>query len=293
MNATTFEQERSRLFGIAYRMTGSVADAEDIVQDAWIRAAPVESVDNPAAWLTTVTSRLALDRLKAAQRRREQYVGPWLAEPILTDRDPAHIVELDESVTLGFLHVLERLGPVERAVFLLRDVFGLDYSEVATVVGRSEAACRQISHRARSRVRSAAPRCDLDAGRRRELLDAFLLAAATGDAGALEALLAADVVLVSDGGPEHHAARRPVLGRYRVARLVTNLAKRMQGELDMSLTEANGEPAVFVRTTAGQMLLIVVRLAGDLIGSINVVVNPAKLAAVMEAIDSSGPATAK
>lgn len=174
-------------------MTGSVCDADDIVQEAWIRALAASEVERPTAWLTTVVTRRSIDRLRSAARRREHYVGPWRPESVLTDRDPAHLVELDESITLSFLHVLDRLEPVERAVFLLHDVFGASYDEVAELVGRTPENCRQIAHRARERVRSERPRVEVDPVRRRALLDSFLEAVLRGEAERLSALLAEDV----------------------------------------------------------------------------------------------------
>jgi RNA polymerase sigma-70 factor (ECF subfamily) len=179
-----FEAERRRLRSIAYRMLGSLEDADDVVQESWLRWDRIgedarATVVNPAAWLTTTATRLALDRLKSAQRRREEYVGPWLPEPVLTDTDPAVSVELTESLTLGFLSVLERLGPVERAVFLLAEVFDEPYSVIAPTVGRTEDACRQIASRARRRVRDGRPRFE-PVERRDELVLAFVRACADG-----------------------------------------------------------------------------------------------------------------
>ncbi|MDH4146721.1 MAG: RNA polymerase sigma factor SigJ [Acidimicrobiia bacterium] len=293
-----FAAERDRLFGLAYRLTGSVADADDVVQETWIRSERADGIDNPAAWLTTVASRLALDRLRSAQRRRETYVGPWLAEPILTDRDPAHLVELDESVRLGFLAVLERLGPVERAVFLLRDVFDLPYAEIAEIVERNEAAVRQTAHRARSRVRAERPRFDPAGPREHQLLEAFLVAAASGSVEDLQKLLAEDVVLLSDGGPRHRAARQPVVGPSRLARFLVNLTKRLRAGSTVEIVEANGEPAVVVRTGDTPVLLLEVEFDGPLVRRIHSVVNPDKLASVATALGAvpggpgSGPAPA-
>ncbi len=289
----TFERERTRLFGLAYRMTGSVADADDIVQEAWLRAGSATDVERPAAWLTTVVTRLTIDRLRSAARRREQYVGPWLPEPILTDRDPAHLVEVNESLTLSFLHVLDRLEPVERAVFLLREVFAADYAEVADVVGRSPETCRQIAHRARQRVRSERPRFDVDPDRRQELLDSFLVAALSGEPQQLAELLAEDVVLVSDGGPSRHAARRPVVGPHRVSRFVTNLATRFSAvAADVVLVHANGEPAILL-LKSDYTLLLVPEFDGTLLRRIELISAPEKLAAVRAVIDDADPAAAR
>ena len=273
-----FEAERSRLVGLAYRMTGSVVDAEDIVQETWLRATTASDVDRPPAWLTTVATRLAIDRLRSASRRRERYVGPWLPEPILTDPDPASVVERGESLTLSFLHVLDRLEPVERAVFLLRDVFDVDYHEVAAVVDRTEANCRQIARRARDRVRSERPRFHVDPSRRRALLDSFLTAVLSGDCDALSDLLAEDVVLVSDGGPTRHAARRPVVGPHRVARFMVNLAKRFP-DVRIELAEVNAAPALLAFLPDGELRLVnVVEFDGDRLRRIESISAPDKLA---------------
>jgi RNA polymerase sigma-70 factor, ECF subfamily len=226
--------ERPRLLGLAYRITGSRVDAEDVVQEAWERAwrAGDDEVDRPSAWLTTVVSRLALDRLRAAQRRRENYVGPWLPEPVVAvetpmgpGADPAHMAELAESLTFGFLRVLESLTPVERAVFVMADVFGVPFSDIAEAVDRSPDACRQVASRARTRVRDQ-HRTGAATEGAAGVADALVAALLAGEADQVLSLLAPDVVLVSDGGAEVHAARRPVVGSQRVGRFLLNLARR-------------------------------------------------------------------
>ena len=280
-----FEGERSRLFGLAYRMTGSAMDADDIVQDAYLRWEGVETekVDSPAAYLTTVTTRLAIDRLRSAQRTREAYVGPWLPEPIVTDNDPARIVEVDESITLSFLAVLERLSPVDRAVFLLHDVFGSSYEDIAGVVERSEVACRQIASRARERVRAERPRFEVPSERTDELVAAFGAALMSGDPESLGALLADDVVHVSDGGADHHAARRPVAGPENVARFMVNLAKRFPPDGEIEVFEANGDPAFLALVDGEPLTLVALGYDGGLVRRVSAVVNPDKLAEVMAA----------
>ncbi len=274
-----FEAERPRLFGIAYRMLGTVTDADDIVQEAWIRWHRATDIANPQAWLTTVTTRLAIDRLRSAQRRREAYVGPWLPEPLITDReDPAHIVELNDSLTLGFLTVLDRLDPVDRAVFLLREVFGVPYDEVARVVNRSEENCRQIARRARERVRLERPVIDHDTERRQELLDAFMAAVFTGDPGALEPLLAEDVVHVSDGGPHRRAARYPVVGRHRVARLTVNLASRVSpADVTIETVEVNGQIGLLISQHGEHLMLVELEFDAGLVKRMHAILNPDKL----------------
>lgn len=280
-----FEVERCRLTGLAYRMLGSAADADDVVQETWVRWQRLgpegrAEVSRPAAWLTTTTSRLSLDVLRSARRRREQYVGPWLPEPVLTDDDPATTVELAESLTLGFLTVLERLAPVERAVFLLADVFREPYPTIAEAVGRSEDACRQIASRARRRVRDEHRRVSV--GRHDELLQAFLVACAAGDVDHLRQILLEDVVLVSDGGPAVHAARRPVVGVHRVTRFLANVTRRLGAGTTMELHLVNGEPGVVMRLDGRPVVVLVVEVAeeAERVAAVRIVTNPEKLGAV-------------
>jgi RNA polymerase sigma-70 factor (ECF subfamily) len=271
-----FEDERPRLLGLAYRMLGSVTDAEDVVQDAWLRwqGADPSTIDNPAAWLTTVTSRLGLDRLRAQQRRKEDYVGPWLPEPMAGGPGPEERAELAESLTLGFLTVLDRLGPVERAVFLLADVFGEPFPAVARAVGKSEEACRQIASRARRRVRQER------AGARaadQALLEKLVFAIGAGDVNGVIGLLAPEVVAISDGGPHRHAARRPVVGPERVARYLVNLAGRLRHRGGTAeIAEVNSAPALVVRIAGGPVVMTADRV-DDRIATIRLCVNPEKL----------------
>lgn len=279
-----FEDERDRLFGLAYRMTSSVMDADDVVQESWVRFERAVSggqvIENPAAFLTTVATRLSIDRLRSAVRRRESYVGPWLPEPILTDRDPAHIVELDETVRLGFLHVLDRLGPVDRAVFLLHDVFGQSFAEIAPMVGRTEVNCRQIARRARERVRvdrphMVAPSSSSD----EELLDALLFAVASGDAAALEAMLAADVVLVSDGGADVRTARNIITGPYRLARFIIGINNKPGEAMQWHKVTVNGGVAVGVVTEAGLDQVWEIEFVDGLVQSVHSCLSPGKMTA--------------
>lgn len=244
-----FEEQRARLVGLAYRITGSRSDAEDIVQEAWLRwdRADRSTIERPEAWLTTVTSRLALDRLRSAQHRREQYVGSWLPELAVVDADPAERAELAESLTIGFLAMLERLNPVERVVFLLADVWRVPFDEIAGVVDRSPTACRQVASRARRRVAEDRPRfspTDDDAWR---VTFAFLEAAAGGDLDGLTRALARDVVETSDGGASRRAGRRPVVGADRVARFVANLTRKLaRPSVEIIPQLVNGQPGVVV-----------------------------------------------
>jgi RNA polymerase sigma-70 factor, ECF subfamily len=284
-DVAAFEVERARLTGLAYRMLGSMADAEDAVQEGWVRWERLgpdgrAATLNPAAWCTTAVSRLALDRLKSAQRQREEYVGPWLPEPVLTSPDPADSAELAESLTLGFLTVLERLGPVERAAFLLAEV-GESYATIAEVVGRSEDACRQAVSRARRRVRDE-HRGRLGPSGRPEgatsgLVAAFLAACIEGDLDGLHRVLADDVVLVSDGGALVHAARHPVLGVDRVARFMINVAKRLPRGLTQELRTINGETGMVVWRDGAAEVVMVFEMHDERIQAVRMVVNPDKL----------------
>lgn len=282
-HTAVFEAERQRLHALAYRMLGSTVDAQDVVQETWLRWERLgqvgrAAIESPAAWLTTAAARLALDTLKSAQRQRERYVGPWLPEPVLTDDDgPLASVELAESLTIGFLVVLERLGPVERAVFLLADVFGESYAEIAPIVERSEGACRQIASRARKRVRDERRRFEPAPSRRADLLHAFMAACAFGQIDDLRRILSDDVVLVSDGGQEVHAARRPVIGFHRVSRLLASLTRRMPQDAQVELHEVNGEPGLLFARRGRPWLVMAFEMHGEQIAAIRVVINPAKL----------------
>jgi RNA polymerase sigma-70 factor (ECF subfamily) len=285
-----FELERPRLTGLSYRMLGTLSDAEDVVQEAWLRwrRADHDAIRNPAAWLTTVTSRLALDRLRAQRRRREEYVGPWLPEPIrtgppsLVDDDPAQAAELAESVTLGFLVVLDRLGPVERAVFLLADVFGEPYADIAEVVGRSPEACRQIASRARRKVRAERePAAPADESLLAELMGAVLV----GDVDRVISLLSPEVVLVSDGGPNRRAARRPVLGPAKVARLLVNLAQRLPADGEVAFEQVNAGPALVLRSEELTCALTADRDEHGEVSVVRILINPDKLAGLDRPVD--------
>ena len=217
-----FEGERPRLTGLAYRITGSLADAEDVVQEVWIRWAAQDTsrVLNPPGWLTTVTSRLALDRLRAQRRRREVYVGPWLPDPVPTARSAEETTELAESLTLGFLVMLDSLGPLERVAFLLGAVFGEPYPVIAETLGRSEAACRQLTSRARRKLQSARTGGHVPTPASAELLLQLIDSVLADDEERALSLLDPDVVLLSDAGPDRRAARRPVVGAKRVRQLM-------------------------------------------------------------------------
>ena len=282
--AALVERERPRLFGVAYRLLGTVADAEDAVQETFLRweQADRAAIENPGGWLTTVLTRFCLDQLRSARARREAYTGPWLPEPLVevadtSAEDPAERVALDESVSLAMLVVLETLSPAERAVFVLHDVFGMDFDEVAATVGRSPAACRQLASRARRHVEERRPRFDPDAAEQRRVVAAFLDASARGDLQGLLALLDPSVVLRADGGGRVRAATQPVSGAERVARLLLG-GRRWYPDVAARLVAVNGGTGALV-TAGGEVIGAVgVTVAGGRITEIDLVVNPDKLA---------------
>ncbi|MEM8707857.1 MAG: RNA polymerase sigma factor SigJ [Actinomycetota bacterium] len=280
-----FEAERTRLFGVAYRMLGSVVEAEDVVQDAWLRfdARPDDEIVNASAWLTTVTTRLAIDRLRSARLTREEYVGPWLPEPMLTADvdDPADVVALADSVSLAFLVVLERLDPVERAAFLLREVFSMSYADIAAVLDRTEAGCRQIVHRAKERIDPDRPvRYEPSPDEEQRLLEGFQVALFTGDVDLLASVLADEVVAWSDGGADRRAARRPIVGRDRVVPYLLNLAKRYTDpsvDLGFELVPINAEPGVIISVDGEVTMAMTIEIGPGGIAGLRSILNPRKL----------------
>ena len=275
----TFTAQRPRLFGLAYRMLGSAHDAEDVVQDAWLRwSGHGDAVDNPAAWLTTVVTRLCLNRLDSARARRETYVGPWLPEPILTTdpaTGPAATVEERESVSLALLTTLERLTPPERAVYVLREAFGHSHAEVASVLDVTEAGSRQLHTRARRHLATAPaapPRADVG-----PLLARFVAAARNGDVAGLESLLAADVTVWSDGGGKVSAARRPVHGRDAVARFLVGILGPSRWRGTGAAAEVNGAPALLGFQDGELVGVVAVDTDGDRIRGVRFLRNPDKL----------------
>lgn len=275
-----FEEQRPVLLGLAYRLLGSWADAEDAVQEAWVRWSSAADVQNPAAWLRTVVTRISLDSLRSARVRRESYVGPWLPEPVHAAdgaMGPLDTAELRDSLSIGFLLVLERLSPAERAVFVLREAFALPYDEVASAVGRSAAACRQLHSRARGKLGEDLPQPSR-AGRR-ELLDRLMVAVASADVPGLTALLTDDAVLVSDGGGVVSAARRPVRGADRVARFLIGLGTRVPDGVTMEVEEVNGADCLVVR--AGDVVTQVFAVdVGERVTGLQIVANPEKLSQI-------------
>jgi RNA polymerase sigma-70 factor (TIGR02957 family) len=288
-DAETFMAHRELMFAMAYRMLGTVADAEDVVQDAWLRwsAAPRDDVAEPRAYLARTVTNVALNRLRSAQARREAYVGPWLPELLLTEtnHDITERAELAESVSVAMLVVLEALTPEERAVFVLREVFDFGYSEIAAALGRPEATVRQIAHRARGHVQARRPRFEVDRERQRAVTARFLAAAVGGGIDELLEVLAPDVTLITDGGGKAQAARRPIRGAANVARALSVFGSgAYQGfaltKMSVEQAEINGEPgALFVaggRVIAAGTLTVV----GGRVAAIQIVVNPEKLGAI-------------
>lgn len=281
----SFDALRPRLFGIAYRMLGVRADAEDVLQDAWLRwrEADHASLQSAEAWLVTVVTRLAIDRLRAAKSEREAYVGAWLPEPIIEadERSPEVLAEFASDVSVAFLHVLERLGPEERAAFLLRQVFDYDYGEVAEMLGKREPAVRQMVHRAAERVRQERPRFVVPVDKHRELLQKFIAAAHSGQRAAIRALLADDVHSVGDGGGKVSAVAGGLHGGERVANLYWAHALRLGSRLQYRIATINGEPGL-LRYVDGQLESAnAIVCDGERIVAIYAVRNPDKLANVL------------
>lgn len=282
----TFESLRPLLFAIAYRMLASASEAEDVLQEAYLRhrraLAAGTAIGSLKAYLSAVVTRLAMDHLRSARARREEYVGVWIPEPLLTDRDgddPAAQAELAESVSMAFLLVLERLNPVERAVFLLHDVFGYDFAEIATIVAKSEAACRQIASRARRRVRAEAPRFDVSPAQRDRLAERFFAAVTAGDVDGLIDVLAEDVTVYGDGGGKAPQWTVPIIGADRVARLFEGLGRQMRAlRLRFERRQVNGLPGAVVRDAEDRVVSVfALDVVGGRVRTIRSVINPDKL----------------
>jgi len=283
MNVAGFQELRPYLFSVAYRMLGRATEAEDVVQDAWVRyqtAAPA-AVDSLKAYLTTIVTRLCLDRLKSAHATREHYVGPWLPEPILTDppADPEQLMARYESITMGFLVLLETLTPPERAVFLLREVFDYDYDTIAGMLDTTAANCRQLLSRAKSRVAEGRPRFSGESDSHKRLVEAFLGSLQRGDAAELATMLADDVEWWADGG-KVAAAGRPLFGRDSVLKLLLGIrrgAASLGPTMSTRVTSINGEPAIVVRVGQEIDSVYVCSIAGGVIAAVHAVRNPDKL----------------
>ena len=284
MSEDAFAHHRRLLFTVAYEMLGSASDAEDVVQETWLRWAAVDHavVRDPRAYLVRIVTRQALNRLRSLARRREDYVGEWLPEPLVTGPDVAADVELAESVSMAMLTVLETLGPAERAVFVLREVFDTPYDEIAGAVGKSSAAVRQIAHRAREHVAARRPRVSVSTTEQQEAVDRFLAAIRHGDLQGLLDVLAPDVVVVADGGGVVSAARHPIEGAERVVGFLTRSLRSV--EVEAAAVWLNGSPAFRLDTAEGLSAAVSVAVEDGRITRIYVVANPHKLARLDEVV---------
>jgi RNA polymerase sigma-70 factor (ECF subfamily) len=277
---TTFERLRGRLFGLAYRMLGSRADAEDLVQETYVRWHQVEhdTIENPEAWLVTATSRLAIDRLRRLRTEREAYVGPWLPEPIVSPAPPDRHLDLAEDLSIAFLTLLERLAPEERAAFLLHDVFDVGYPEIASVIDRTEAACRQVVHRARERVRGDRKRFDVTESEKATLLQQFMAAMEARDEQALLELFAPDATWTADSGGKTPASPRPIVGGDRIAKLVIGLREKYWSvNRTIEFATVNGETALCIRDGGRMTATLSIATDGTRIHAVYAVLNPEKL----------------
>jgi len=287
MDLDVFTTDRPLLFSIAYRMLGSASDAEDVLQDAWLRYRGVDpsTIRTPKALATTIVTRLCLDRLKSAQRTREEYVGPWLPEPVLTSEveGPDTMLQRAESVTLAFLVLLEKLSPEERAVFLLKDIFEYEHAEIADILGTTVDNSRQLLHRAKARLAQGRPRLTGTIESRRAIAERFARAFSSGDHEELTALLANEVGLWSDGGGKASAARRPLIGRDEVLNFLLGLHRIAQAssvtrDVSLRIEDVNSEPALVVRVGPRLESIFVFSIDDDTVSAIRVVRNPDKLA---------------
>jgi RNA polymerase sigma-70 factor (ECF subfamily) len=276
-----FNQYRTLLFSIAYRMLGSATDAEDIVQEAFLRwlQASDEKIQSPKAFLSTVVTRLCIDQLRSARAQRELYVGPWLPEPLPTSQrqDLTETAILAESLSFAFLVMLENLGPLERAVFLLREVFDYDYAEIAAIVGKSEANCRQVLHRARQHLEQRRPRFEVSHERQEHITSQFLHVSLGGDMQGLLNLLADDVVFAADSGGKAYGGLKPVQGADKVARGVLGGRRFLPTGIQARIEEINGQPAIVGYVDGRPVIVLLLSIEGELIRNIYQVVNPDKL----------------
>ncbi|MGW7068703.1 RNA polymerase sigma-70 factor [Streptomyces sp. NPDC054855] len=274
-----FVAHRNLLFTVAYEMLGSAADAEDVLQETWLRWVQVDldQVRDQRAYLVRITTRQALNRLRTMSRRKETYVGPWLPEPLLTAPDVAQDVELAESVSMAVLLVLETLSPTERAVFVLHEVFDIGYDEIASAVDKTPAAVRQIAHRARRHVEARRPREVVSQGQKRAALETFLQALEGGDLQGLLDVLAPEVVYMGDGGGLKHAVLRPVVGADKVARLLTGGLRKNRSRVAIGPTVVNGSPALAIHLDGELDSIMAARIEADRITGLYVVRNPEKL----------------
>lgn len=285
--AAAFEALRPRLMGIAYRMLDTRADAEDAVHEAWLRLQDAGPVRSPEGFLVTTVTRLCIDELRSARRRRTDYVGPWLPEPLVTGTGTEADLERSEALSMALLRVLDRLTPLERAVFLLREVFGYDYDAVADITGRRRDHCRQLAAAARKKVRSGRPGAEASAAEHGRLVRAFLEASRSGDPEALERLLRDDVVLVSDSGGKATAARRPVTGPDAVARFMVGVVRKAPPGAEVRFVDLNGRPGAVVDVDGRPVVSVSLDVADGRIAAVLMVRNPDKLAGLVRAEGSS------
>ncbi len=282
----SFESYRSYLFAIAYRMLGSAMDAEDMVQETYLRyqGTPPQTIRSLKAFLTTIITRLCMDQLQLARRKRELYVGPWLPEPILTGAsgevaDPQERIDTEETISLAFLLLLEELQPFERAVFLLREVFEYEFAEIASILGKSEVACRRSFSRAKQHLSQHRPRFPSSPQAHRQLLASYMQAVQTGEMGALEHMLAEDVTLWADaGGKVRQAALRPINGRDAVIRFSMGTRRFLPEGSQMEIAEVNGQPATIFRRGGQAFLVLAIEVENGRIQAIRLMANPEKLA---------------
>jgi len=301
MTAEVFAAHRDLLVGVAYRMLGSATDAEDVVQDAWLRWSTVDpgTVEDVRAYLVTITTRLAVDRLRRVKARRESYIGSWLPEPVSTGPDVADHAELAGSVELALLVVLETLSPLERAVFVLREAFDLPFAEIAQIIGREEAATRQLARRAREHVQERRPRFEVDRSERRTITERFLAASASGDLDGLTRLLAEDVRLVSDGGGKARAPRRVIVGVDKVSRFLGSITRpeaapaflesvgaAPTSAYSFAVTDVNAGPAIVVNADGRPIVVLSLVVHAGRIAEIYLIANPEKLGAVSHSLGS-------
>ncbi|MBO2452674.1 RNA polymerase sigma-70 factor [Actinomadura barringtoniae] len=290
MNVEAFEQWRPLMMGLAYRMLGEVHEAEDAVQDAYLRWSQAEGIEAPAAWLTKVVTNLCINRLNSARVRRESYAGTWLPEPVSTADaafGPMETAEQRETVSLALLSLMENLTPAERAVFVLREAFAYPHREIADIIDVTEAASRQLHSRARKHLGDASPRFDPDPTDLRKLVERFVAAASEGDVSGLEALLAEDVIAWSDGGGKVTAARRPILGRNRVARFVLGVVAQVEA-MDLDFEEINGRPAIVGRLHGEPAIVAAFEASNGRIQGLWNVLNPDKLQRLSHPTSPSG-----
>lgn len=293
--ATTFEAERPRLTRLAYRMLGERGAAEDVVQEAWLRWAKVDAgdVQSPAAWLTRATSRLAIDALRKAKTRREDYIGPWLPEPVV---EPLHADDAGEEdradrISLGFLHLLERLTPDERAAFILHDAFDCGYGEIAAALGKTETACRKLVSRARERVRSGRPRFETNRAQQERVIRTFMAAAASGDATAMKQLLTDDAVVYSDGGGKVRAALRPLVGPDDAVHVLLSVARKYAATWrGVTPVDVNGAYGIVVHGQDGDVSLYTADIEDGRIAKLYIIRNPDKLERARSALPARGSA---